>query len=206
MEPKWLEWAKELKALSQDGLNYVENVFDKERYSRVSDIAAEMMAHNSDADLDYIKKLFNGQEGHATPKVDVRGVVFKENKILLVKEKLDGGWTVPGGWADPNETPSESVEREVFEESGFIVKAKKILAVYDRKKHGHVPPHPFHVYKIFFLCELTGGEKTLSIETDGVEFFKEDKIPELSKARTTPKQIARMYELFKNHESATDFD
>jgi ADP-ribose pyrophosphatase YjhB (NUDIX family) len=206
MEPKWLEWAKSLQAISQNGLTFSENQFDVERYKQVREIAAEMMAANSDADFEFIRGLFNSEDGYSTPKVDVRGVAFRDNKILLVKEKLDGGWTIPGGWADPNETPRESVEREVFEESGFEVKAKKIIAVYDRRKQGHTPPHPYHVYKIFFMCEIVGGEKKLSSETDGVDFFSEDKIPPLSDARTKVHQIKRFFEYYKNPDWPTDFD
>ena len=206
MDPKWLELAKELQALSQDGLFYAENEFDNLRFKRISEIAAEMMSMNSGTDLEYINDLFSSQEGHATPKVDVRGVVFKENKILLVKEKSDGGWTLPGGWADPNETPGETVEREVFEESGFKVKARKVLAVLDRVKQGHTPPYPFHIYKIYFQCDLVGGEKKLSIETDGVDFFEENNIPPLSNARTLKKQIARMFFLQRNPALPADFD
>ena len=206
MEPKWIEWARSLQAIAQNGLNYSENGFDRDRYIKIRDIAAEIITCHTDLDFEMVKNIFGKEEGHATPKVDVRGAVFKGDKILLVKEISDGGWTLPGGWADPNETPSESVEREVLEESGFIVKAKKIIAVYDRAKQGHVPPFPYHVYKIFFECELVGGEKSLSIETDGVEFFTRDEIPDLSLARTTRKQIKRIFEHYENPEIPTDFD
>jgi len=206
MEPKWLEWAKSLQAIAQNGLTYALNEFDIERYKQIRNISAEMMASNSECDLEFIKDLFKNVEGYATPKVDVRGIVFKDNKILLVKEKIDGGWTLPGGWADPNETPGESVEREVFEESGFIVKTKKILAVYDRAKQGHKPPFPFHVYKLFFLCDLQGGKKTISNETDDVDFFEEDKIPALSYSRVLESQIKRFFEFYRNPDLPTDFD
>ncbi len=206
MEPKWLEWAKSLNAVAQNGLTFAVNEFDVERYKQIRDIAAQIMASNSDGDFEFIKSLFEGADGYQTPKVDVRGVVFKDGNILLVKEKLDGGWTLPGGWADPNESPSEAVEREVFEESGFEVQAKKILAVYDRTRQGHFPPHPFHVYKIFFLCEITGGSKAESIETDGVEFFAENNIPELSVSRTTEKQIHRLFKYLHNPAMQADFD
>jgi len=206
MEPKWLEWAKSLQAIAQNGLTYALNEFDIERYNEIRNIAAEMMASNSEGDLEFIKDLFLNVDGYATPKVDVIGVVFKDDKILLVKEKSDGGWTLPGGWADPNETPSESVEREVFEESGFVVKSKKILAVYDRAKQGHTPPFPFHVFKIFFLCQLNGGTKTTSNETDDVDFFDENNLPELSKARVLKKQIERLFEFYRNPDLPADFD
>lgn len=206
MEPKWLEWAKSLSAIAQNGLTFTENEYDIERYKQVREIAAQMMAENSDADLEFIKDLFKNVEGYQTPKVDVRGVVFKDDKILLVKEKIDGGWTLPGGWADPNESPAEAAEREVFEESGFKVKAEKVLAVYDRSKQGHYPPFPFHIYKIFFLCSLIGGSKRNSIETTGVDFFDSDNIPELSWSRTTEKEIHRFFEYYKNPSLPTDFD
>ena len=206
MEPKWLEWAKSLTAIAQNGLTYTENEFDKERYNQIREIAIQMMASNSDGDLEFIKGLFENMKGYETPKVDVRGVVFKEDKILLVKEKIDGGWTLPGGWADPNESPAEAVEREVFEESGFKVKAEKVLAVYDRTKQGHHPPFPFHIYKIFLLCNLVGGSKSTSIETEGVEFFSENDIPLLSESRTTARQIHRLFEFYRNPLMETDFD
>ncbi len=206
MEPKWLKWAKSLQAEAQNGLTFSQNDFERERYNHILDIAAEMMASNSDADFGYIKGLFQDVEGYMTPRVDVRGVVFKDDKVLLVKEKSDGGWTLPGGWADPNETPSQSVEREVFEESGFQVKTTKVLAIFDRAKQGHTPPFPYHVYKLFFLCELKGGKKTTSIETDGVDWFLEDDIPALSSARTTISQLRRFFEHHRNPDLPADFD
>jgi ADP-ribose pyrophosphatase YjhB (NUDIX family) len=206
MEPKWLEWARSLQAISQNGLMYAVNEYDIERYNQIKDIAAKMMSSNSDGDFKYIKDLFDNVEGYATPKVDVRGVIFQDKKILLVKEKEDGAWALPGGWADPNETPSESIEREVFEESGFVVKAKKILALYDRTKQGHTPLFPFHVYKIFFLCTLIGGKKALSNETEDVDFFEEDNIPELSHSRVSLTQIKRFFEHYRDSTLQTDFD
>ncbi len=206
MEPKWLKWARSLAAIAQNGLTYAENEFDLERYKQIRDIAVQMMAENSDGDLEFIKGLFENAVGYQTPKVDVRGVVFKDNKILLVKEKIDGGWTLPGGWADSNESPAEAIEREVFEESGFKVKTEKVFAVYDRAKQGHYPPFPFHIYKIFFLCSLKGGSKSTSIETDDVDFFSEANIPMLSASRTTAAQIHRFFEHLNNPSLQTDFD
>lgn len=206
MEPKWIEWAKSLQAIAQNGLTYAENNFDIERYNKIRNIAAEIITSHTDVNLEIVKNLFNGEEGYSTPKVDVRGAVFKNHKLLMVREKLDGKWTLPGGWADPNETPSQSIEREVFEESGFIVKAKKILAVYDRTKQGHIPPFPYHVYKLFFRCELVGGEKKHSIETDGVDFFSDEEIPELSLSRTTIHQVTRIFEHYRNPTMPADFD
>ncbi len=205
MTPKWLEWAQKLQSLSQSGLNYTKNEFEIERYNLIQEIASEMISHQSGTEKSEINNFFASEMGHSTPKVDVRGVVFKENRILLVKEKVDGKWTVPGGWADVGSTPSENVEREVFEESGYQVKTKKVLAVYDRNKQGHTP-FIYHLYKIFFLCEIIGGEAKRGIETDEVEFFAEDKLPELSIRRITEKQIKRFFEHLRNPDLQTDFD
>ena len=144
--PKWLEWAQNLQALAQSGLTYSPNPFDIQRYEEIRAIAAEMLSTYSQVDLPIIRDLFDAQAGYTTPKVDSRGVVFKDDRILLVRELADGGFTLPGGWVDVNEPPSSAVEREVWEETGYLVKAKKILAVYDRNKHGH-PPYIFHIYK-----------------------------------------------------------
>jgi ADP-ribose pyrophosphatase YjhB (NUDIX family) len=206
MEPKWLKFAKSLHAISQGGLTYCENDFDKQRYEQIRDIAAEMISEYSDTDVEKVTDLFKNEIGYSTPKVDVRGAVFFDDKILLVKEKLDGRWTLPGGWADPNETPSQSVEREVLEESGYTVKAFKAAAIYDRTKHNHTPLYPYHVYKLFFICELLGGEKRNSTETDGVDFFSLENLPELSDARTKEHQIKRLFIHYKSPDLPTDFD
>ena len=133
-------------------------------------------------------------------------MVFRDDKVLLVREVADGCWTLPGGWADVNESPSESVVREVREESGYETRPVKLLAVYDRSKQGHVPAFPFHVYKLFILCELIGGEAATSFETSGVGFFAEEELPELSLSRVTPEQIRRLFEHWRHPEWATDFD
>ena len=146
------------------------------------------------------------QSGYATPKVDVRGVVFRDGKLLLVREKSDGRWALPGGWADVCEAPAESVEREILEESGFIARATKILAVFDRGKHPHEPPFAFHVYKIFVRCTLLGGKEAASSETDAAGFFGAAEIPELSLSRVTPAQIRRMFEHHRHPEWPADFD
>jgi ADP-ribose pyrophosphatase YjhB (NUDIX family) len=207
MDPNWLKWAKQLAALAQDGLTYSDNEYEIDRYRQIRRIAAEMMAAGFDLDAQAFVDLFAQEQGYATPKVDVRGAVFRDGKILLVKEKIDGGWTLPGGWADPGQSPSEAAAREVFEEAGFEVRVVKLAAVYDRSKHPHLPPMPFHLYKLFFLCEITGGQAQESHETTGVAFFAEDAIPEpLSISRTLPFQIARMFEHHRNHALPTDFD
>ncbi|MBN1643029.1 MAG: NUDIX hydrolase [Anaerolineae bacterium] len=202
---RWLEWAQRLQAIAQSGLTYTRNPFEIERYEAVREIAAEIVATHSDLDIDQVRDLFAAEQGYATPKVDVRGVVFHEDRILLVKELRDGRWTLPGGWADVNDSPAEATVREVYEESGYHSRAVKLLACYDRNRHGH-PPYGFHIYKLFFLCELTGGAPAESIETGGARFFGEDEIPELSLPRVTPSQIARFFAHHRHPEWPTDFD
>ena len=207
MEPNWLRWAKQLAALSQNGLTYSDSAYEIERYEHIRRIAAEMMSAGFGLDTKEFITLFSQEKGYATPKVDVRGAAFRDGKILLVREKLDGGWTLPGGWADPCQTPSEAVVREVFEESGFEARVTKLAAIWDRSKHPHKPLMPFHIYKLFFLCEITGGAPTESYETTGVGFFAESEIPEqLSISRTLPFQLARMFEHHRNPALPTDFD
>lgn len=205
MEPKWLEWSQKLQAIAQNGLTYSEGVFDIERYKQLRAIATEIMATYSNVEHSYVLDLFAREVGYATPKVDVRGAIFQDNTILLVKERSDGCWTLPGGWADVGESPSEVVVKEVFEESGYQTRAIKLLAVYDRDKQGH-PPFPFYVYKLFFHCEIIGGAPLPSIETEEVGFFPEDALPELSLGRVTSAQITRIFEHYRNPDLPTDFD
>ena len=205
MDSKWLEWVKKLQAIAQNGLTYSENPFDIERFKSLQAIAAEIMATYTNVEHSYILDLFAREVGYATPKVDVRAAVFRDNTILLVKERSDGCWTLPGGWGDVGESPSEVAVKEAYEESGYQTRAVKLLAVYDRDKQGH-PPFPYYIYKLFFLCELVGGSPSPSIETEEVEFFPEDGIPELSLGRVTPRQITRLFEHYRNPDLPTDFD
>jgi ADP-ribose pyrophosphatase YjhB (NUDIX family) len=200
-------WAKTLRSLARAGLTYGESPFDHDRYQKIQAIAAEIMAAGADTEMHAALELFAQERGYETPKVDVRGVVFNEGRVLLVRELLDGGrWTLPGGWADVNDRPSEAVEREVWEESGYRVRAAKLLAVYDRRLHGHRPPHLYGIYKLFFRCQLLGGAPKRSIETDGARFFAADAIPDLSLSRTTPEEIARFFEHTRHPDWPTDFD
>lgn len=208
---QWLVWARKLQALAQSGLAYTKSPFEIERYNAVREVACEMMAAHGELAVDKIRDLFLGEGGYATPKVDVRGVVFGpepeagRDSILLVRELRDGLWTLPGGWADVGDSPAEATVREVCEESGYQTRAVKLLACYDRSKHGH-PPYGFHIYKLFFECELLGGEATESAETAEAAFFPEDEIPALSLPRVTPEQIARFFAHHRHPEWPTDFD
>ncbi|WNZ25921.1 NUDIX hydrolase [Leptolyngbya sp. NK1-12] len=202
---QWLYWAQRLQAIAQNGLTFTENPYDVERFKQILTIASEMMAEYTDADPQSIYDLFAQQQGYATPKVDARGAVFQNDKVLLVLEREDQKWTLPGGWVDVGEPPSEAVVREVYEESGYQTRVIKLAALYDRNKHPH-PPHQFHAYKLFFLCELIGGEPATSIETDAVDFFSVHALPELSLGRVLPDQILRLYEHWQHPEWATEFD
>ena len=205
MEPDWLAWARRLNALAQTGLTFAENPYDIERYAAIRTIAAEMIARGMGADADRMLDLFACDAGYATPKVGVRGVVFRDGKLLLVRERSDGLWTLPGGWADVGDSPADAVVREVREESGFETRATKLLALLDRNRHGH-PPHLNHIYKVFIRCEIIGGSPTTSHEIQGVGFFGEDEIPDLSLTRNVPAQIARMFEHHRHPDLPADFD
>lgn len=212
MDLRWLEWGKQLEAMAspavgiaQNGLNYTDGVFDRERYKSLQIIAAEILATYSNVEPSYVLDLFRREVGYATPKVAVRGAIFRDDCLLFVREKDDGLWTIPGGWVDVGESAHEAIVREVFEESGYQTRAVKMLAVFDNQKHGH-PPARHHCYKLFMLCELLGGSPTQNIETDAVEFFGEAEIPELSLSRVTPSQITRLFEHHRHPDLPTDFD
>lgn len=202
----WLEWSKRLQAHAQSGLTFARDPYDVERYTAIREIAAEMLARGGGLELATVRGVLEAQSGYATPKVDVRGVVFRGEELLLVRERAEGLWTLPGGWADPGESPAENVVREIREETGYETRAEKVLAVFDRGKHPHVPPFAFHVYKFFVRCEIVGGAETLSRETDAVGFFGEGNLPELSLSRVTPWQLARMFEHRRDPSLPTDFD
>ena len=207
MVSAWLEWTRRLQAIAQSGLTYATEPYDVERYEQVRRIAAEIAASHAKAPLDRIDDLFSRESGYATPKLDIRAVVLNDQEeVLLVREKEDGLWTPPGGWVDVGESPSEAVEREVKEEAGYEVRAVRLLALWDRDKHPH-PPLPFHVYKIYFQCELLGGSPlTESTETAGVGFFATSALPELSLGRVTPRQIERLAEYAADRGELADFD
>ena len=204
--PQWLTWARRLQAIAQSGLTYCQDKFDVQRYHEISAVAAEIMASGAVLPSEQpAAALFAGQAGYATPKVDVRAAVFHDRRILLVREIEDGGWTLPGGWADVGEPPSIAAARETREESGYSVCITKLAALYDRDFHGH-PPHAFHAYKLFFLGELKGGSAQDSLETAGAQFFSEDGLPPLSLSRVTFAQIAHMFEHFRDPALPTSFD
>ena len=202
---KWLDWAREIQSLAQIGSTYAENDFQEERYQRLMGISAEIVSEHSNLEVAAVLENFRVQPGYATPKVDVRGAVFRDGKLLMVREKIDGGWTMPGGWADVNDYPAASAEREVWEESGFRVKTRKLIVVYDTNR---VEPMEFyHAYKLLFLCNIISGEATTSNETTDVKFFAEDQVPKnLAGERTRPRHIRDAFTAFRNPDILAIFE
>jgi len=202
--PKWLDWAQEIFSLSQSGITYSGNQYDIERYKRLQEITAEIIASQSEISKETVLKSFSMQAGYITPKIDVRGAVIRDNKILLIQERADGKWAMPGGWADLGNTPASVAEREVWEESGFRVKAEKVVAVMDANR---IQPMEFyHAYKIIFLCKLLDGEPRISYETLAVEFFDPNNLPPLSTYRTNEDMLREVFPHVKNPDLPTAFD
>jgi ADP-ribose pyrophosphatase YjhB (NUDIX family) len=205
-DPPWLLIARELRAIAATGLTFSEDRFDRQRYERVRELAAAMLAQGSAGDPAAILGILAGDKGYATPKVDVRGAAFVEGRVLLVREISDGKWTLPGGWADVNQTAAECVVREIAEESGFQARALKLAAVHDYQRSNRPHLHLDSIYKIFFICEITGGAARASDETSEVAFFPRDALPPLSLGRTTAAQIERMFQHAEHPDLAADFD
>lgn len=200
-----LEWAREIQALAQTGHHYAKDDYQKDRCTRLMEIAAEMMEAHCDMKPAALIRTFEAQVGYATPKVDVRAAVFRDNRLLLVRERIDGGWTMPGGWADVGDIPSGAAERETWEESGFRVRVRRLAGVYDANR-----THPlelFHAFKVVFLCDIVDGRERPSTETSDVAFFAADEIPEnLSGERTTPRHIKDAFALLQDPERPAVFD
>jgi ADP-ribose pyrophosphatase YjhB (NUDIX family) len=203
--PRWLEWAREIQSLSQTGLTYSDNDYNTQRYRCLMDIAAEIVHSHTGLPKQPVLENFLMQPGYATPKVDVRGAVVRDGKILLVQERSDECWCMPGGWADVGELPSEMVAREVWEESGFRVVPRKVVGVYDANRSG-VPLEFYHAYKIVFLCDMAGGEARPSDETLAVDFFEFDDLPPLSNERTNERHLAEVLAHLQNHDRPAAFD
>jgi ADP-ribose pyrophosphatase YjhB (NUDIX family) len=192
----WLGAAERLRAIAQTGLTYTENRFELQRYRELQAMAHEMLAELLVRSPAAIADIFELEKGYPTPKIDVRTAVFCEGRVLLVKEWLDGAWTMPGGWADETDSPKEAAERECREESGYSVAVTRLIALKDRRRHAYQPQSLGGIYKLFFLAELVGGAARPSEETTDVGFFALDALPPLSLARTLPVDIelARQYQ------------
>jgi len=200
-----LALARRLHALARTGLHFCANEYDRERYVQIEEIAAELLAGPAADDREQLLAVWRGERGYVTPKIEVRGASFRDGRVLLVRETADGRWTLPGGWADVEETPAQAVEKEIEQESGLRARAVKLAALYDRRRHGH-GPSLHHGWKAFFLCELTGGEARGSYETDAVGFFDPAELPPMSLGRSTPAQVRRMLEHWRDRSLPADFD
>lgn len=192
---QWLEWVMELQSLAQAGLTYGKDVYDKERYEKIREISAEMMAQIADLPLKKVKGLFCNEEGYQTPKIDTRAAIIEKNKILLVKEN-DGTWSLPGGWCDFNVSVGENTIKEVKEEAGLDVTADYVIAIQDRKKH-NLPRYPYGVCKIFMQCSVLGGQFEENSETTGYDFFTMEDLPKLATAKNNKEQIQLCFEAYQ---------
>ena len=209
MTDRRLALVRRLHALARTGLHFCRDEYDRQRYVEIEEIAAELLAGESLAERDALLAIWQQESGYVTPKVEVRGAAFRDGKVLLVREATDGKWTLPGGWADVNESPTQAVEKEIEQESGFRGRAVKLAALWDRARHGHGPTL-HHAWKAFFLCEITGGEARGSYETDAVDFFEPADLPPMSLGRSTPRQVLRMLEHWRDWQGErrlpADFD
>ena len=204
MKEKWLEWAIELQSLAQAGLTYGKDIFDKERYARIREISAEMMAYKTDIPIQKVKELFCNETGYQTPKLDTRAAIFQNGKILLVREN-SGKWSLPGGWVDVNVSVKENTIKEVKEEAGLDVTADKVIAIQDRSKHNQ-PVYAYGVCKIFVLCTIIGGTFKENIETTGFAYFSENELPELAAEKNNEEQVRMCFEAYRAPNWSTLFD
>lgn len=200
-----LDLSRRLLALSQTGLHFTADEFDRERYREIGDIAARLLELQGEVGADAVRQAWFVETGYATPKMDVRAAIFHDDRVLLVRERSDGRWALPGGWADVNDTPSRAILKEIEQETGFTARVTKLAAVYDRSKRNQ-PAYLFHSWKMVFVCEITGGEARTSYETTAVEFVALDNLPELSTGRSNAEQIRRMYQHHLHPDLPTEFD
>lgn len=206
MDELWIAEVREIVALAQTGLVYTKDPFDAERYEQLLDLARRMLARLPADSSDAILQLFYTDGGYATPKIDIRVAVFDDGgRLLFVKEKSDGKWSLPGGWADINQTPAQVAAKEVQEESGLTVEITRLAALFDRRKHAH-PPMLLHVYKAFFIARVLEGELRAGLETAEVAFFAQDAWPPLSTPRVTDEQVRLMFSFHEDPARPTDFD
>ncbi|KMK78115.1 NUDIX hydrolase [Alkalihalobacillus pseudalcaliphilus] len=205
MDVKWLEWARRIQALSKSGLTFSKDAFDIERYKELEQISAEIIASYSDLDVNETIALFSKEKGYQTPKVDVRGAVFQDQQILLVQEKSDGNWSLPGGFCDVGLSAAENIVKEIEEEAGYKTEARNLMALIDMNKHAH-PPQPFHYYKVFIQCEVIEKVEADRLETTQAQFFPKDRLPRLSTNRNTEEQIASLFAFYHSEDKRAIFD
>lgn len=202
---KLIELAVELQALSQAGLEYSKDNFDIERFTRIREISAEIISLKSELSLEKVTELFCNETGYQTPKIDTRAVIFKDDKILLVKEALSNDWSLPGGWMDVGESLRSNIVKEVKEEAGLDVTATRVIAIHDRDKHNE-PKLAHKVCKIFVLCDLLGGSFEANTETIESGFFSLSDLPKLSETRNTKSQIELCFKARSKEHWDVEFD
>ena len=198
---QWLQWAIELQSLAQAGLTYGKDEYDKERYERIRDISAEMIARKSDISIEKVKDLFCNESGYQTPKIDTRAAIFENDKILLVRE-TNGKWSLPGGWVDVNVSVGDNVVKEVKEESGLDVKVDKVIAIQDRAKH-NLPVYAYGVCKVFAQCSVIGGNFEPNIETTEFRYFAEEDLPELATEKNNEEQVKMCFSAYRSKDWKT---
>ncbi|VIG16709.1 NUDIX family hydrolase [Clostridioides difficile] len=204
MNEKWLEWAIELQSIAQAGITYGKDIYDRERYERIREISAEIIAYKTDISTEKVKNLFCNESGYQTPKLDTRAAIFENGKILLVKENT-GKWSLPGGWVEVNLSVKENTIKEVKEEAGLDITADRIIAIQDRAKH-NLPIYAYGVCKIFVLCTVIGGEFKENIETTEFSYFSENELPELATEKNTEEQIKMCFEACRTDTWTVIFD
>lgn len=200
----WLEWAKELQFIAQAGLTYSKDPFDRERFERIRELSAEMISLQSGLPLEQVKGLFCNETGFQTPKLDTRAAIFKDGKILLVKERNET-WSLPGGWVDVMQTIRSNTIKEVKEEAGLDVEAVRIIALHDRNLH-NPPPYAYNVCKVFVLCEAKGGSFRPNTETTESRYFGPDELPLLAEEKNTAEQIRMCFTAYAHPDWQTEFD
>lgn len=205
MQSKWSKWATEIQSIAQAGLEYSKDKYDIERFHQLLDLSAEIVSEYTQVENKIVKEIFDKEDGYLTPKVDVRAAIIKDNKILLVKESIDGCYSMPGGWADVNLSVSENIIKESREEAGAEVIPKKVIAILDRNKH-NTPAHVFSIYKVFVLCELKNVSFQENTETEEYDFYDLNNLPILSEGRNTKEQIEMCFRAYENQNLETIFD
>jgi ADP-ribose pyrophosphatase YjhB (NUDIX family) len=201
----WLAWAQRLQAICQTGLTYSQDPYDRERYEQLQDLAFEVLAEGTGAPAARVMDAFSLEKGYPTPKVDVRAAVFDGERLLFVRERSSGLWSLPGGWADVGDSASQVAVRETREETGLEVRAVKLVAALDKARHPH-PPSLFYCYKLIFRCELLGGQPRPNHEIFEVAFFGRHELPPLDAERITAGQVERVFAHFDAPELPTEFD
>lgn len=196
-EQKWLNWAKRIQSIAQQGLTYTQDKYEVDRYQQLRDLSVEIMKEYTDVEEEKIKDLFCFEHGYQTPKNDIRAAILKGDEILLVHEKIDGKWSMPGGWCDIGLSIRENIIKEAREEAGAIVEPEKLVCVLDWVSNTSVPL-PYAIYKTVMLCRFDGYSFQDNTETEEARFFSRYDLPELSQGRTTKELIDLCFEARDN--------